>query len=64
MKNKELYKRIIKRYGKKAQIIKSIEELSELQKALCKFQLYNFPEKLSTLIENVGEDTSSVICSF
>jgi len=60
MKKEELYRRIIKKYGKKDQIIKSIEELSELQKALCKYQLYNFPEKLSTLIENIGEEIADV----
>ena len=37
METTEIYKRIIEKFGKEAQTIVAIEELSELQKALCKY---------------------------
>ena len=37
METTEIYNRIIEKYGKEAQTIVAIEELSELQKALCKY---------------------------
>lgn len=36
MKNRELYKKAINKWGERAQIIKAIEEMSELIKELCK----------------------------
>jgi hypothetical protein len=36
METTEIYKRMIEKFGKEAQTIVAIEELSELQKALCK----------------------------
>lgn len=37
MSNKTLYKQLIDKFGEKAQVIVAIEELSELQKELCKY---------------------------
>ena len=37
MNNDNIYRRLIKHFGHKNQIIIAIEELSELQKELCKF---------------------------
>lgn len=37
MELKEIYEKLIETFGEKAQIIVAIEELSELQKALCKY---------------------------
>jgi len=60
MEKEELYGKIIKKFGIQNQITKTIEELSELQKALCKFQLYNSPDELATLVENIGEEIADV----
>lgn len=36
MNNQQIYKQLIEKFGAEAQIIVAIEELSELQKELCK----------------------------
>lgn len=38
--NKQIYTYLINKFGKKEQIIVAIEELSELQKELCKYLRY------------------------
>lgn len=37
MKDREIFEQAIENYGIKNQIIKSVEEMSELTKALCKY---------------------------
>ena len=48
MKNIDIMKSAINKYGEILQIIKTIEELSELQKELCKY--INTPERNRTQI--------------
>lgn len=60
MENEQLYKQIIKKFGNQKQIIKTIEELSELQKDLCKFLLYQSPLELQRHMENVAGEIADV----
>lgn len=53
----ELYKRARLRFGEKSQIIKCIEEMSELQKCLCKLLLN---DKESGLIGDIAEEIADV----
>lgn len=39
MNEKKIYQQAVKKFGSKKQLIKTIEELSELQKELCKLLL-------------------------
>ena len=55
-KKVEILKPIINVCGEKAQIIQAIEELSELQKALCKFLKANTYENR----ENIEEEMADV----
>lgn len=54
MKEIEIYKKIIEKYGKGKQIIKAVEELSELQKELCKLLLT--VNNKSKVVTNVAEE--------
>lgn len=54
MKEIEIYKKTIDKYGKSKQVVKAVEELSELQKELCKLLLtVNNKRKVVT---NVAEE--------
>ena len=52
--NKQIYTYLINKFGKKNQIIVSIEELSELQKELCKYL------RDKTNIRNISEEIADV----
>ena len=55
---KQIFKKAIEKFGNKHQIIKAIEELSELQKELCKFlnsDVVNFD------ISEIGNEFADVI---
>lgn len=54
METTEIYKRMIEKFGKEAQTIVAIEELSELQKALCKHL------RGQTNFENIIEEIADV----
>ena len=53
METEEIYKRMIEKFGKEAQTIVAIEELSELQKELCKY--------LRDLKNGLHRDISSIV---
>ena len=52
--NEAYYKKLIEKFGAKNQIIVAIEELSELQKELCKYLRYK------TNIRNISEEIADV----
>jgi NTP pyrophosphatase (non-canonical NTP hydrolase) len=54
METTEIYKRMIEKFGKEAQTIVAIEELSELQKELCKHL------RGQTNFENIIEEIADV----
>lgn len=54
MELKEIYEKLIDKFGEKAQVIVAIEELSELQKALCKYL------RGQTNFENIVEEIADV----
>lgn len=54
MNKKEVYKKLIEKFGAKNQIIVAIEELSELQKELCKYL------RDKTNIRNISEEMADV----
>lgn len=53
METTEIYKRMIEKFGKEAQTIVAIEELSELQKALCK--CLRGEDNFSNVIEEIAD---------
>lgn len=56
MDEKRLYEGLIAWYGKSHQITKAIEELSELQKELCKYLLnHNDAARLSAISEEIAD---------
>ena len=52
--NEAYYKKLIQKFGEKIQIIVAIEELSELQKELCKYL------RDKTNIRNISEEMADV----
>ena len=55
MRKEEILKKAIEHYGKKNQIVKAIEELSELQKELCTYLLnHNNQNALAEEIADVS----------
>lgn len=52
--NKKIYLKAIEEFGANKQIVVAIEELSELQKELCKFLRYETTTNLSEEIADVG----------
>jgi hypothetical protein len=58
METTEIYKRMIEKFGKEAQTIVAIEELSELQKELCKYlrDLKNgLHRNISPIVEEIAD---------
>ncbi|CAM2952075.1 hypothetical protein HAHI6034_05625 [Hathewaya histolytica] len=53
-KNKEIYTKAIERYGLNAQIDMVFEEMSELQKELCKFK------RGKKTVDNIAEEIADV----
>lgn len=60
MEKEKLYSEAAGKFGVKNQIIKTIEELSELQKALCKYILYVSPDEYEKLLKNIVEEIADV----
>lgn len=60
MKNKKLYKKNIKINGEKSQIIKCIEELSELTKELAKVAFNSKFETNIDIIKKISEEIADV----
>jgi NTP pyrophosphatase (non-canonical NTP hydrolase) len=56
-----VYKNYIDKYGVDSQIRMCIEEMSELTKALCKYQRYEGSDKQKTCRENVIEEIADVL---
>lgn len=54
MKEIEIYKKTIDKYGKSKQVVKAVEELSELQKELCKLLLTVTNKR--KVVTNVAEE--------
>jgi soluble P-type ATPase len=54
MKEKEIYQKAIKKFGQQLQITKAIEEMSELQKELCKLLIGN------GIREHIAEEMADV----
>lgn len=58
MEATEIYKRMIEKFGKEAQTIVAIEELSELQKELCKHLRYlknGLLRDISPIVEEIAD---------
>ena len=60
MTDKELFEKTIEHYGVKNQIVKSIEEMSELTKALCKY-FENTDKRMEPIIlDAIDEEMADV----
>lgn len=59
METKDIYKGFTEKFGAEKQIIKAIEELSELQKALCKYlidyQLNTYTDCYYNVLEEMAD---------
>ena len=55
---KQVCQKAIKKWGQDAQLIKTIEELSELSKALCKY--LNSDNNVNGLLDNIAEEIADV----
>lgn len=64
MTEQEIYQKAMAKFGNENQVIKTIEELSELQKALCKMILYCNNEiiemRIVELEKNILEEMADV----
>lgn len=60
MTSKEIMQKAINTYGVENQIIKTVEELSELSQALCKFLLKPYTESDRTILNNIYEEIADV----
>lgn len=60
MTSKEIMQKAIDTYGVENQIIKTVEELSELSQALCKFLLKPYTESDRTILDNIYEEMADV----
>lgn len=60
MTSKETMHKAINTYGVENQIIKTVEELSELSQALCKFLSKPYTESDRTILDNIYEEIADV----
>ena len=60
MTSKEIMQKAIDTYGVENQIIKTVEELSELSQALCKFLTKPYTESDRTILDNIYEEMADV----
>lgn len=60
MTSKETMHKAINTYGVENQMIKTVEELSELSQALCKFLLKPYTESDRTILDNIYEEIADV----
>lgn len=60
MTPKETMQKAINTYGVENQIIKTVEELSELSQALCKILTSKFTDDNSEISENIFEEIADV----
>lgn len=60
MTSKEIMQKAINTYGVENQIIKTVEELSELSQALCKFLSKPYTESDRTILDNIYEEIADV----
>lgn len=60
MESKEIMQLAIDSYGRVNQVIKTVEELSELSQALCKILTSKFTDDNSEIFENIYEKMADV----
>lgn len=60
MTPKETMQKAIDTYGVENQMIKTVEELSELSQALCKFLSKPYTESDRTILDNIYEEMADV----
>ncbi len=60
MTSKEIMQKAINTYGVENQIIKTVEELSELSQELCKFLSKPYTESDRTILDNIYEEIADV----
>lgn len=60
MASKGIMQKAINTYGVENQIIKTVEELSELSQALCKFLSKPYTESDRTILDNIYEEMADV----
>lgn len=60
MTSKEIMYKAINTYGVENQMIKTVEELSELSQALCKFLSKPYTESDRTILNNIYEEIADV----
>lgn len=60
MESKEIMQLAIDSYGRVNQVIKTVEELSELSQALCKILTSKFTDDNSEIFENIFEEMADV----
>lgn len=60
MTSKEIMQLAIDSYGRVNQVIKTVEELSELSQALCKILTSKFTDDNSEIFENIYEEMADV----
>lgn len=60
MTSKEIMQLAIDSYGRVNQVIKTVEELSELSQALCKILTSKFTHDNSEIFENIFEEIADV----
>jgi hypothetical protein len=60
MTSKEIMQLAIDSYGRVNQVIKTVEELSELSQALCKILTSKFTDDNSEIFENIFEEIADV----
>lgn len=60
MESKEIMQLAIDSYGRVNQVIKTVEELSELSQALCKILTSKFTDDNSEIFENIFEEIADV----
>lgn len=60
MESKEIMQLAIDSYGRVNQVIKTVEELSELSQALCKILTSKFTDDNSEIFENIYEEMADV----
>lgn len=60
MTSKEIMQLAIDSYGRVNQVIKTVEELSELSQALCKILTSKFTDDNSEIFENIFEEMADV----
>jgi phage protein len=64
MTSKEIMQLAIDSYGRVNQVIKTVEELSELSQALCKILTSKFTDDNSEIFENIFEEMADVEIMF